>query len=245
MEYKKQLVVFDSAKIINFSLILLLISLAVCLPINLIFFKNPPITGNIFFELLIIMALLIALTGIHELLHAAGFIIFGKASIKEVRFGMAPKQGMLYCACAKPMSARAYAMALIAPVIITGFIPLIIATFLGNFVWVLLFASLVSGGAGDIIMFGSVIKLPPKQLISDHPEAPAYYLMYKEGEQPADFAEVTEEVEQQIRQQAKKSPFEGENKNKSLAQKLFRIILFLAGGASVMAIIGVVLRVIA
>ncbi len=245
MEYKKQLVLFDTAKIINFSLIIFLVALVICLPINLIFFATPPATGSFFIEILIVMLLLIALSAAHELLHAAGFILFGGASKKDVRFGIIPKHGMLYCHCAKPMTAGAYAGALMLPVVLTGFLPLIIVTFLGNYLWVVLFAALVSGGSGDIFMFFSVIRQPKKQLVADHPEAPAYYLVYKDGEQPTDFVEATEEMENQIKEGIKKSPFEGENKNKSFAEKIFKIFLFLAGTVAVMAIIGVVLRIIA
>lgn len=245
MEYKKQLVVFDTAKIINFSLILFLAALAVCLPLNLIFFDTAPITGSFFIEILIVMLLLIVLSAVHELLHAAGFILFGGASLKEVRFGMVPKHGMLFCHCSKPMKAGAYVGALILPVMITGFLPLIIVTFLGNYLWVVLFAALVSGGAGDLFMLMSVIRQPKGQLIADHPDAPAYYLVYKDGEQPSDFVEATEEMEQNIKAEMKKSPFEGENKNKSIAEKIVKIFLFLAGSLAIMAIIGVVLRIVA
>ena len=64
----------------------------------------------------------------------------------------------------------------------------------------ILFAALLSGAGGDAVMFMSVCRLKPAALVLDHPEAPAYYVLYPENELPNDFVEVTEEQERELRE---------------------------------------------
>ncbi|MFW5779839.1 MAG: DUF3267 domain-containing protein [Bacillota bacterium] len=242
MEYKKQIVAFDAAKIINFSLVIFLLSLTVFSVLNIFVFGfNPPISGNYFVDVIIIVGLGFALIILHELIHALGFIIFGKAKPKDIKFGIVPKHGMVYCTCNKPMRARAYLLSLIFPVILTGIIPLILVSIWGNLFWIFLFAILVSGGAGDFAMLNEIKKYPKDQLIMDHPKALAFYLVYKKGNEPQDFEEATFEQEQKLLDQMKTSPFEGENKKKNLGLKIMKILLFLALSVIILAIVGVIL----
>ncbi|HHT83726.1 MAG: DUF3267 domain-containing protein [Christensenellales bacterium] len=242
MEISKQLVKFDTVKIINFSLILFLVPLVLGLALNIFVFDAPkPATGVYYLDAVIIVFVCVALIFMHEGLHALGFMLFGKAKPKDIKFGLAPKQGMLYCACSKPMTASSYMGALILPVLVTGIIPFVIVTVLGNFMWVILFSVMISGGAGDFVMFDSVRKLKPSQLIMDHPKAPAYYLIYEKGREPKDFTEVTQEQEREIEEQMKVSPFSGKNAKKSWAMKLFKVLLFLSLSVIALAIIGILL----
>lgn len=229
MNYKKQLVKFDVKYMINLSLIMFIVPFVVSLIINIMVFDtSQTITGKIYFDLLILISSIIMLLIMHEGIHALGFIIFGKLNAKDIGFGIIPKQGMIYCTAKKPMKAKEYMVALILPIIFTGIIPLIVSTVWGNYIWIFVFSIMVSGGAGDIIMFNQVRKLDKNQMILDHPKAPAYYLIYEEGNEPEDFLEVTEEMEKEIEEELKKNPFEGkENSKKNLALKLIKIIFFL------------------
>lgn len=241
MNYKKQLIKFDTAKIINLSLLMFLIPLIISSLLNILVFGSNKTTGIWYVDFIIYVISGVMLIVLHELLHALGFIVFGKASTKEVKFGVAPKQGMVFCTCSKPMPAKAYLLALVIPVIVTGIIPLIIVTIVGNFFWIVLFSIMVSGGAGDLVMLNRVRKHNKEQLIMDHPKAPAYYLVYEQGKEPADFVEATEEMEKQIEEEMNTSPFEGENSKKSVGLKVLKILLFLSLSCIVLGIIGILL----
>lgn len=242
MEYKKQIVAFDAAKIINLSLVVFLLSLTIFSVLNIFVFGfSPPITGKYFIDVIVIIALGFALVIIHEIIHALGFVIFGKAKFNQIKFGIVPKHGMVYCTCKKPMTAQAYILALTFPVVLTGVIPIILVSIWGNLFWVFLFAILVSGGAGDLIMLNAVRKLPKHQLILDHPKAPAFYLVYQKGNEPEGFEEATPEQEQILLDEMKTSPFEGNNKKKNLGLKIMKVLLFLALSVIILAIVGVIL----
>ncbi|HHU43273.1 MAG: DUF3267 domain-containing protein [Bacillota bacterium] len=242
MEYKKQIVAFDAANIINLSLVMFLLSYTLFSILNIFVFDfRSAVTGKFFIDLIVVIALGFLFVIVHELLHALGFIIFGKAKPSDIKFGVVPKHGMVYCSCKKPMPKKAYMLALIFPVILTGLIPIIFVTIWGNLIWIFLFAVMVSGGAGDLMMFKSLTKYDKDQLIMDHPNAPAYYLLYPKGQEPEGFVEATPEQEQFLIEQMKTSPFEGENKKKNLALKILKILFFLAASVIVLTVVGVIL----
>lgn len=212
--------------------------------LNAAVFKNKQaLTGNLGLDFLIAILVFIATLFAHEGLHALGFILFGKSGLKDIKFGVAIKQGMVYCTTKKPLTARAYSAALILPFIITGVIPFILSAVLGNIILVLVFSFAVSGAAGDLVMLSHASKLNKDQLILDHPKAPAYYLVYEEGNEPEGFYEVTDGEEAELENEMKASPFK-QNANKSWGMKSFRIIIFMMIAVAVLFTIGVILVLI-
>lgn len=138
------------------------------------------------------------LLAVHEALHAASFLIVGKVKKKEISFGANLRNGLLYCHLKTPLKPKAYAICLLVPVLLTGIIPLIVFTLIGHINYILLFSLLVSGGAGDLLMFYKVRRVPKDALISDHPYAPAFYVVYEKGREPAGFRYVTAEQEERL-----------------------------------------------
>lgn len=106
---------------------------------------------------------------LHELIHGIAFIIFGKAKLLEVKFGVLWKSFTPYAHCKIPLKLKAYRIALLAPVIITGFIPLIIALFIDSLALVIVAAFLITAGAGDWIMYKLLKPFPANAKIIDHP----------------------------------------------------------------------------
>lgn len=244
MEYKKQLVKFNLNKIANLSLLLFLLPFAAALFLNLLAFKRPLlITGKVYFDIIMIIGIYIVGLVCHEGLHALGAVIFGKCSPKDIKFGVIPKQMMLYCHVKTPLTVASYRYLLLLPVIVTGIIPLIISTILGNIFLVAVFAMLVSGGAGDFIMVHSLSKYPSKQLICDHPEAPAYYLVYPSDNLPDDFDEATEEQEDALREEMKRAPGQtADGKSKNNLLKILGILVFLAFAALIVFLIALMMK---
>lgn len=238
MKYKKQLVTFDIKKIISISLFMFILPMAFAVLLKATVFKSSYGSTKLWYlDLIIYVVSILLLIVAHELIHALGFKIFGKAKHKEIKFGIAPKQGMVFCTCSKPITAKAYLLTLILPIIITGVIPLIIVTIWGNIFWIIIFSFMISGGAGDIIMLKEVVKLDKKQLVLDHPKAPAFYLLYEEGKEPENFIESNAEQEKHLLEDMNKSPFE----NKSMGIKILLILLFLSISVIVLGLIGILL----
>lgn len=241
MNYKKRLVKFDISKIMNMSFLLFLVPAILGVIVNLVIKgKDQSITGTFLYDAIFSAGLLIVLLFVHEGLHALGFILFGKAKLKNIKFGVIWKQGMLYCTTTQPLTVKAYAISLVLPLIIAGLVPFIIIIFLGNALLVLVFAFMISGASGDILMLNKVCSYPKDQLILDHPSAPAFYLIYPEGKEPADFTETTEEEEKALLEEMKENPLKSKV-NKSWALKTIYVLLFIAAALLVMFGIGVVL----
>lgn len=195
---KRQLKTFSVKKMNVLSVAMALACLAAAVPLNLLVF-NGSLTEYAVVSMVVLFLGYIVLIILHEAVHALAALLFAKVKPKDIEFGAIWAQLMFYCHVKKPMTASQYRAVLIMPLIFTGILPLIAATIWGNPYLILLFSLLVSGAAGDVVMFRETLKYPKTQLIEDHPKAPAYYLIFEEGaELPADFEEVTDEQEQQL-----------------------------------------------
>ena len=106
---------------------------------------------------------------IHELIHGIAFIVIGKAKLSDVKFGVIWKQLIPYAHCKVPLSIRAYKIALLLPVIITGFIPLIVGLSINSLLTVLVSACLIVGGIGDWIMYLKLRLFTNNAVVIDHP----------------------------------------------------------------------------
>lgn len=195
---KKQLITFDLMKINITAIVMFAVPYAIAETLRFTVFTER-LWHVVWWDIILLIAGYVLLLAAHEGLHALAMIMCG-AKPSSVRFGVIPKQFMLYCTTDTPLSARKYAFVLVLPGIVTGLIPLALATVFLNFPYVILFAALLSGAGGDAVMFMSVCRLKPAALVLDHPEAPAYYVLYPENELPNDFVEVTEEQERELRE---------------------------------------------
>lgn len=73
------------------------------------------------FSLLFLPAFLAAIV-VHELLHAAGFLL-GGAPRRALRFGIDRKTGSPFAGCTAPLVARAYRFAVFLPALVLGVLP--------------------------------------------------------------------------------------------------------------------------
>lgn len=176
-----------------------IVSFIVALIINVTLFSSFHFTLGLWDYLIVIVACPLLFV-CHEGIHALSFII-GGAPKRSISFGAIPKKFMLYCTTCEPISKKTYMISLLMPLIITGIIPIIIATILLDYKYILLFALMISGAAGDVVMIGKLLKFKKAKMILDHPKAPAFYLLYDENEIPEDFVEVTDAMEQEILKQ--------------------------------------------
>ncbi|MCI0766558.1 DUF3267 domain-containing protein [Bacillus sp. TL12] len=108
----------------------------------------------------------------HELLHAIGFIVFGKAVYKDIKFGIILRYFMPYAHCKIPMQNQNYKKALLLPVIVTGIIPLLIGITFEYGLLTFVSVGLVASGVGDMMIYQLIKNLPSETMIQDHPSEP-------------------------------------------------------------------------
>lgn len=228
MDYKKELKIFNLNKIALLSILLFALCFVAGALVNLLAFRRPLLlTDKVYWDIIITLAIMAVGVIAHEGLHALGAMIFGKCKKENISFGFIPRQLMFYCHAEKPMTASAYTLMLLLPVIVTGFIPFILSVCLGNIFLVVAFAMLISGGAGDLIMAASLRKIPASALLLDHPKAPAYYLLYKSDALPENFNEVTPEQEEALLKSMQEKPLSDSSRGRNNLLKILAVFVFL------------------
>ena len=173
---EKQLVTINLKKANVLSAIMLVASIVVSFTLKMLVFKKYSY-GLGEWDLLLVIVLCIIGFVIHEFVHAIAFLLSG-APKSSIKFGAIPKKMILYCTTTKPLSPKCYKIALIAPLIVLGIIPIVISTILLNYPYCFLFSIMISGAAGDVLMFLELLKHKDAKLIIDHPSEPAFYVIY-------------------------------------------------------------------
>lgn len=116
-----------------------------------------------------LLAVLIGSIFIHEGLHALGWAVFGRVSLKEMKFGVL--KGNPYTHVKVPLPARAYQWGGALPGIVLGVVPGVISWVNGSGTLMLFAAVMLATAAGDAIMLWLLRDLPPNRLVKDHPSA--------------------------------------------------------------------------
>jgi len=119
-----------------------------------------------------LLLVLLFVTGIvlHELIHAAVWIMFAKIPMKRIKFGFNLKTLTPFAHCGEPVTAKVYRIALLAPGFCLGVLPFLISLFTGN-VWSFVFGMLfLITAVGDFLIYFSMWKVGSDQLVADHPE---------------------------------------------------------------------------
>ncbi len=107
---------------------------------------------------------------LHEVLHALGFLIFGKLKLSQVKIGIIWKYITPYAHCKIPLKAFVYRISLLLPAILLGIIPALVALITGKG-WLLIYGILFTVLAGgDLLVFWLIRKVRSNELVKDHPE---------------------------------------------------------------------------
>ncbi|WP_236634751.1 DUF3267 domain-containing protein [Alteribacter lacisalsi] len=125
--------------------------------------------GNGFSELLWIGLTIFAFIFLHELLHAAGYILAGKVKAGDVKLGVFWKKLTPYAHCKVPIRAEAYRFAVILPVIL-GIGPLLYAFAAGSYFWMMVGTIMLIGSTGDWMIVRSIREFDRDAFVEDHPE---------------------------------------------------------------------------
>jgi hypothetical protein len=107
---------------------------------------------------------------VHEFLHGAGWVSFGRKSWKAIRFGIKWTALSPYAHCIEPLTARAYRLGAFLPGLVLGIAPAAIALVTGN-AWLLYFGTLFTiAASGDFLILWLLRDVPHHVLVEDHPD---------------------------------------------------------------------------
>lgn len=107
---------------------------------------------------------------LHELIHAAIFLVFCKNKKNSVKIGFKKELLTPYCYCREKLKLWQYAIGIIGPCIFLGIIPYIIAMFYKNVLILYLGGLNIAAAAGDILILYLLIKYGKIDAwVRDHP----------------------------------------------------------------------------
>jgi hypothetical protein len=106
---------------------------------------------------------------LHEALHAAGFLLFGRARPSTLHFGIDRATLSPYAGCRAPLPARGYRAAVLLPGVALGVLP-VAAGLAGGTAWLTLWGAfmLVTAG-GDLAVLLALRGVPGRARVVDHP----------------------------------------------------------------------------
>lgn len=114
---------------------------------------------------------------VHELIHGFFFGLYAKSGFKSISFGFLPKYMAAYCHCNEPLLIRHYFLGALAPGIILGVIPSILALFTGKFA-ILVFGFFFTVSAVGDLMIIQLLKGEDKNTyVLDHPSEPGCFIL--------------------------------------------------------------------
>ena len=138
--------------------------------------KGPQEVG---LKFLLIFGIIISGIILHEFIHGITWAKFAKQGFKSIKFGLLKKMLTPYCHCKEPLSVKDYIIGAIAPAIILGIIPSVIAIIVGNFGLLLFGMFFTMAAAGDFLIINLIRKENSSDLVQDHPSEAGCYIFRK------------------------------------------------------------------
>lgn len=121
---------------------------------------------------LLAVAVFFALIAVHELVHGLAWSLFAKSRWKSVSFGVIWQYFTPYCTCSEPLPKHAYVVGALAPTVVLGLLPVLVAYATGSPVWFAIGALMILGGGGDLAIVLKLVRFKPEGdevLYLDHP----------------------------------------------------------------------------
>jgi hypothetical protein len=137
---------------------------------------------DLFFSLAILLPALILGVVVHELLHAAGWMIWGKKRWQAITFGIKWQWLAPYAHCTEPMPARAYRWSTFLPGLLLGIVPGLLALLGGSGLLAAFAFFFIAAAGGDFLVLWLIRGVPATVLVEDHPERAGCYVWEEKGE---------------------------------------------------------------
>lgn len=117
----------------------------------------------------IVLLVLVVSVLAHEGLHAAGFLLVGKAPPDKVRLGFSRRTLTPYASCSAPVTAAAYRVTALLPAAGLGLLPAAVASLAGWGLLALWSWAMLAVAGGDLAAVWAIRRVPAKALVLDHP----------------------------------------------------------------------------
>ncbi len=128
-------------------------------------------------NLLLLLVVFLAGVVLHELLHAAGWMVFGRRLRSAIHFGFDKKTLSPYAHCKEPLPVNGYRLGTLMPGLLLGILPALAAVVTGSG-WLLGFGLLFTLTAGgDFLVLWLIRKVPGEKMVADHPTRAGCYVM--------------------------------------------------------------------
>jgi len=104
---------------------------------------------------------------VHELLHAVGFLVFGRAPRRDVRLGFQSRTLTPFACCRVPVTAIAYRAAGLLPAAVLGGLPVLAAWATGSATLLLWGWLMLALAGGDMAAMWAMRNVPAGALVVD------------------------------------------------------------------------------
>ncbi len=186
--FKKELLTIDLVRANVFGILILFpIVLIFGLPYYLLW--NPDINVKVFIEtvepqeamsrMLFTVGFLLIGIVVHELIHGITWARFAHSGFKSIKFGVLWKMLTPYCHCKEPLKVKHYFWGAITPALVLGFIPSIVAIFIGNLGMLIFGIFFTMAAGGDFLIINLIRKENMDALVLDHPSEAGCYIYRK------------------------------------------------------------------
>lgn len=121
---------------------------------------------------LLLFLLFFVLIVVHELIHGMSWAIFTEHHWKDISFGFMKQYLTPYCSCAVPLKKGQYIFGALMPLLVLGFVPMLVGILTGSLLTLLLGVMLADGAAGDILIVWKILRYrsAAKEVVYiDHP----------------------------------------------------------------------------
>jgi hypothetical protein len=122
-----------------------------------------------FLSLWLVPGLLLSVL-LHEAVHAIFWKVSSRLSWSQFKFGFKWEALAPYCHAKAPMHITAYRIGAVAPSILTGLVPFVLALIGGSAVLATLSALLIAAAIGDFYVLWLLRDVPDSADVRDHPE---------------------------------------------------------------------------
>lgn len=125
-----------------------------------------------YWTMLVVFAIFIVLTVVHELIHGITWAHFAENGWKSISFGIIMEYLTPYCSCNQPMKKHQIIIGSLMPTIVLGFIPGIVAVISGSEVLLAVAILMIFGGGGDFLVTYKLLRFKSEAkdvLFIDHP----------------------------------------------------------------------------
>lgn len=114
---------------------------------------------------------------VHELLHALGWIYFGRVDRSAIKFGVIWKALTPYAHCKVPLPASAYRAGTFLPGLLMGIVPGLLGVLFGNFFLVAVGFLFTFTAGGDYLVLWLLRAVSPQTPVEDHSTKVGAYVL--------------------------------------------------------------------